>query len=81
MWLCQKQGRHLLPDLVLAQNLNTSITLKAEELLNIMDFIHIDMELHAHADFNYRWSTFTNWNDSISSAASGWADVLSSTTR
>lgn len=41
-------------DLVLAQSLNTSITLKAEELLNIMDFIRIDMELHAHADFKYR---------------------------
>lgn len=41
-------------DLVLAQNLNTGITLKAEELLNIMDFIHIDMELYAHADFKYR---------------------------
>lgn len=42
------------PDLVLAQSLNISITLKAEELLNIMDFIHIDTKLHAHADFKYR---------------------------
>lgn len=41
-------------DLALAQNLNTSITLKAEELLNITDLIHIDMELYAHADFKYR---------------------------
>ena len=41
-------------DLVLAQSLNPSITLKAEELLNIMDFIHIDMELYAHVDFKYK---------------------------
>lgn len=42
------------PHLVLAPSLNTSITLKAEELLNIMDFMHIDIELYAHADFKYR---------------------------
>lgn len=41
-------------DLVLAQRFKTCIALQAEELLNIMGFIHTDRELYAHTDFKYR---------------------------
>jgi len=40
-------------DLVSAQSLNTHITLQAEELLDIMDSVHIDTGLYACADFKY----------------------------
>lgn len=41
-------------DLVLAQRFNTCIALQAEELLNVMGFIHTDRDLYAHTDFKYR---------------------------
>lgn len=76
MWLLQNERWCLLqtPEWIQfkLKALTPVFTLQAEELLNIMGFIHIDRELYAHTDFKYRWPPSMEWLPSHLLAGPGW---------